>query len=113
LVLRFFLVLISLFFLLSCTDSAEKDISSTTKEQSEGKSLFDKNCAICHGKKGDAQIGGAKNLTMSTISVEETKQIISKGKGSMAGYGSFLNESQIDLLVVYIATLKKQDEATK
>ena len=78
--------------------------------------LFEKKCATCHGKDGEAKtmkakFNHARNLTdaqwQSEVSDERLFNSISNGKGKMPAWGKKLSEAQINSLVVYVRTLKK------
>lgn len=83
--------------------------SSTTQKpgtKPDGKALYTKNCKLCHGDDGKKGTSGAKDLTVSAMSDAEKKEIISKGKGSMAAFSKLMSEQEIDMVVAYINTLK-------
>ena len=72
-----------------------------------GAELYKINCESCHGETGNAGVSGAKDLSISTLSVADKKVIVSKGKGNMTAYDGILNASEINSVVEYIETLKK------
>ncbi|SFC69365.1 Cytochrome c, mono-and diheme variants [Flexibacter flexilis DSM 6793] len=69
--------------------------------------IYTAQCVRCHGESGDAGQFGAKNLKESTLSREETAQIILNGKGAMPGFNGAISPEKANELADYIATLKK------
>lgn len=72
----------------------------------KGKLIYQSNCTNCHGASGNAMLAGAKDLTVSTLSPDETKDVIKNGRGSMQAYPT-LSDDELSGLVEYIAVLKK------
>ena len=70
-------------------------------------SLYQNNCAKCHGDDGKMGLAGAKDLSVSVLSDEETKAIIKNGKNAMSGYGKSLSDAEISALAEYVKTLRK------
>lgn len=70
----------------------------------DAKSMYSDNCASCHGETGDAGIGGAKDLTISTLSKEEAYEIITNGTGNgMMAYKNIIkSEAERKALAEYI-----------
>jgi len=78
--------------------------------------LFDKNCATCHGKDGQAKtfkakFNHARDLTnakwQAEVSDERIFNSISNGKGKMPAWGKKFSEGEINALVAYVRKLKK------
>jgi mono/diheme cytochrome c family protein len=91
----------------------EKDMA---QKDGDASVLFEKKCATCHGKDGQAQTFKAKfdharNLTdakwQSEVSDERLFNSISNGKGKMPAWGKKFSEAQINSLVAYVRKLKK------
>lgn len=91
--------------LLSCSESAT---DKTTKEVS-GEKLYNKYCVVCHGDDGSANIGGAKDLSKTTLSVEEMKDIIKNGSENklMRAFKDDLNEEELNVIIEHLKTFKK------
>ncbi|MEO6301824.1 MAG: cytochrome c, partial [Bacteroidia bacterium] len=49
----------------------------------DGKSLYQANCALCHGSDGKLGAAGAKDLAASVMDIAGIKDIILHGKGAM------------------------------
>ncbi|HWB63460.1 MAG TPA: cytochrome c [Chitinophagales bacterium] len=72
-----------------------------------GKLVFEQsNCATCHGADGKAGLNGAKDLSVTMLSMDQQKEIIKNGKNAMPG-NSNLTDEQLNDLVQYIGTLRK------
>lgn len=72
----------------------------------EGEMVFNANCAMCHGRKGDLGLSGAKNLTVSLLSRDEVVAVVTNGKGAMMPYGKTLTEKQILAVAEHVLTLR-------
>ncbi|MFY0654354.1 MAG: cytochrome c [Cyclobacteriaceae bacterium] len=82
----------------------------------EGKKMFTKMCAICHGAKGkgDGVAGAALNpkpTNLTTAKVQDQKDgelfwKITEGRSPMASYKTILTEDQRWQLVSYMRTFK-------
>ncbi len=71
----------------------------------DGQALYEANCKLCHGDNGKLGMAGAKDLSASTMSTAEMKEIILKGKGTMPA--AQVNEGQADAIAAYVeGTLK-------
>lgn len=88
----------------------------TEKNDVDAAVLFEKKCATCHGKDGQAKtfkakFNHARNLTdakwQTGVSNERLFNSISNGKGKMPAWGKKFSEAQINSLVAYVRTLKR------
>lgn len=73
-----------------------------------GEVIFKQVCAACHGQDGKLGVGGAKDLTLSTLNHGEVLQIISKGKGLMQSYEGMLSEQEIEAVANYSESLRSK-----
>lgn len=89
--------------ILACADKKTNGNANDDK----GRKLYKQNCVICHGSDGKLGINGSKDLTISTLNLEERKTIISNGKGAMVGLKSILSPEEIDAVAQYTFKLKK------
>ncbi|HEU5400823.1 MAG TPA: cytochrome c [Terriglobales bacterium] len=86
--------------------------------QSDSKTLFVRNCSLCHGNDGRAQTSMGKalkaaDLTTSAVQSKSDAELykqIANGKGKMAGYENILGKKGVEDMVKYVRTLapKKQ-----
>lgn len=90
----------------------------TASAQSDSKTLYIRNCSLCHGTDGHAQTSMGKalkaaDLTSPAVQSKTDAQLytqIAKGKGKMAGYENILGKKGVEDMVKYVRTLapKKQ-----
>jgi len=71
-----------------------------------GKKIYKQNCMLCHGADGKLGANGSKDLTQSTMSLADRKEIIKNGKGKMVGLGSLLDDKQIEEVAQFTYNLK-------
>ena len=77
----------------------------------DGKPLFERKCAMCHGKDGVAKpmAKGSGNFNdpkwQGANPAETIEKVISGGKEKMKGYKDQLTPEQIRALAAYIKTL--------
>jgi mono/diheme cytochrome c family protein len=74
----------------------------------QAKTLFVRKCATCHGTEGNLEIGGAKNLWYSTLSLEEITAQITYGKGNMPPFGEVLSQKEIAAIAEHTFGLRKK-----
>ena len=71
-----------------------------------GKALFSKNCAVCHGANGRLGLNGAYDLTKSNLNEFGRTYLVTKGMGKMPAFGKTLTPAQVQQVVAYSLTLK-------
>ena len=80
--------------------------------ESDGKALYDKKCALCHGKDGVAKkmAKGSANLNdpewQKTATLESLQKEIVEGKGKMPKFQEKLSPEEIKLIAEYVKTLQ-------
>lgn len=90
--------------LLACGSTSLDDADAAPP--SEGEMVFNTNCAMCHGRKGDLGMSGAKNLVTSTLKRDEVIAMVTNGKGAMMPYGKTLSKKQIEAVADHVLTLR-------
>ena len=68
----------------------------------DGKAIFEKQCARCHGKDGTKGSFGAKNLQQSVLEDNAIMLLIQNGKKVMPPYKKKLNSDEIKSVTDYI-----------
>lgn len=81
--------------------------SATMSAEGKGAELFNANCALCHGRKGDLGMNGAKDLGLSSLTRVEMIAMVTNGKGAMMPYKNVLTPKQIEAVVDHVRTLRK------
>jgi len=89
------------------TKPAKKDKKAAAAKAVDGKKIFKINCVLCHGADGKLGINGSKDLTKSTISLDEAITQITKGKGLMAAYEPILSKEEIKAVAEYTVSLRE------
>ncbi len=90
--------------LLACCSATMEDADAPPP--TEGEMVYNTNCAMCHGRKGDLGMSGAKNLVASLLSRDEVTAIVINGKGGMMPYGTTLTKKQIEAVTDHVLTLR-------
>ncbi len=93
--------------LLAC-GSASPTNDRMEADRSFGRSLFNLNCALCHGRDGKLGLNGAKDLTVSMLTKEEMIATVEQGRGAMMPYRDILTSKEIDAVVTYVRSLQKK-----
>src|SRR4030095_1755157 len=100
-------ILISCFFMLLIIACAGKEKeASGVPSVAEGEKVYKKNCIICDGADGKLGNNGAKDITVSKLTLEERESQIKKGKNTMTPFEGVLSETQIKSVAAYTMTLK-------
>jgi len=89
---------------------AKKLISSTDKDlvkAVDAKKVFKNYCAICHGRKGNMQINGSKDLSKTSTSVAQRVAQIYFGRGTMTPFKGIIKDEEVIAVAQYIDELKK------
>jgi len=84
-------------------------------DDAAGKSIFNRNCAICHGPNGDGNSPIGKTLNIpdfhsaraQKMTDAEIKAIVTNGKNKMPAFRDKLTGTQIDQVVDYVRHLAK------
>jgi len=66
------------------------------------KLIFEDQCSNCHGMDGRGVLSGAKDLTESTLPIQEKIEIIKSGKNAMIPYEKKLSAQQIKYIAEYV-----------
>jgi len=104
-VLRKYSLLFLIFFgLFSCTENKveENNSNNSNTTESYSKQLYTLNCASCHGKDGKLGVAGAKDLSQTSLSYDEKKNVILKGQNGMPSFESRLEKEDVDSIIQYI-----------
>lgn len=73
----------------------------------DGKKIYKQNCVLCHGADGKLGVNNSKDLSLSTMTLDERKAIIKNGKGQMIGLGALLDAAEIQAVAEFTMKLKK------
>lgn len=98
--LRLLAVLAMLSNVFSFAQNANPNSASLTSN-----SVYEKNCAKCHGKTAEGRHFGGPSLVSDKVaneSVDDLRAIITHGKGRMPHFDTKLSSGDIDALVLQI-----------
>lgn len=105
------------FFCAAC-GSAEEQINrraataqtagSSTAAIPDGMAIFRQYCVVCHGADGKLALNGAKDLTVSTLTLEERVNTITNGKKLMTPFNEVLTQEEIKAVAEYTQKLVAQ-----
>lgn len=74
-----------------------------------GKPLYLKHCASCHGERGESKMLGVPNFSRGEIIISSTDPMlvnsIKQGKGVMPGYQGLIKDADILDIIAYMRTL--------
>ena len=92
---------------------------ATGRDLEEAGRLFNINCAICHGAKGESngplaeKVGGVKNIITASPKFSDGPLffVMTYGQNNMGSYASQLSREQRWRIVQYIRTLEPKTEA--
>ena len=88
----------------ACTES-----QAVGGSENPGKDLYENRCAECHGIKGDGQLAGSADLTVSKLNESELRTIIENGKNGMPPFKLIINtDSLMQQTMEYVISLRKQ-----
>ncbi len=94
---------LALCFLGACADDGSNKNEALSNV---GKTVYMQQCMACHGVQGNAQLGGAANLTQTVLPLSEVENIVKNGKGVMVPYKNILSEAQIQAVSIYVMGLR-------
>lgn len=90
----------------SCTQQT-KSAESSEKKEINGGDIYNHYCVSCHGKDGKMGVSGAKDLSISPLTLEEKISVISYGRGGMMPYKDLMSKEEIEAVAQFIKKLKK------
>lgn len=71
----------------------------------DGQAIFRQYCVVCHGADGKLALNGAKDLTVSVLTLEERVNIVANGKKLMTPFNEILSPEEIKAVAEYTQTL--------
>ena len=81
--------------------------SESSRSPKSGREVFRTYCVVCHGAKGNLGMNGAKDLTNSSLTLQERIHIITNGRKTMQSFEKTLTKEEIAKVAVYTMTLKE------
>ena len=108
--IRHLIIVCGLWFVVSCggNESAEPANDETIDPIEAGKAIYISNCKLCHGDDGTLGSSGSANLKISVLQTQDLTNVITYGKGNMAGFKGLIEPDDIKNVVAYIETLRQK-----
>lgn len=86
---------------------AGKEKTATSPDDvAAGEQIYKKYCILCHGADGKLGINGAKDITISPLTLEERVALINTGKNLMTPFEGILTPDQMKAVASYTMNLK-------
>ena len=82
------------------------DVAMNAPAPTVGEQLFNTHCTLCHGRKGNLGMNGAKDLVKSTLKREEMIAVVSNGRNTMMPYKNAMKPKEIEAVVEYALSLR-------
>ena len=78
----------------------------TSVTKPNGPAIFRQNCVVCHGNDGKLGLNGAKDLSQSTLSLQERILVITHGRNAMAPWEGLLSAAEIEAVADFTRQFK-------
>lgn len=95
---------------IACGSKEQTKPSSAESGQTasiDGKTIYQRECVLCHGEAGDKGVAGSANLTQSVLLLDERVYVITHGRGIMQPFKNKLTPGEIEAVARYTQELKK------
>jgi cytochrome c6 len=89
------------------TPAPEATAPAAAPVNAEGKKTFETYCILCHGADGKLGLNGSKDLSISTLSIEEKINQVTNGKNTMTPFKDILTADEIKAVAEYTLSLKQ------
>lgn len=83
-------------------DDADIEARVAAADLAVGAEVYGDICAACHGPEGQGGIGAELTGVAERISVTETHQVVTDGRGRMPAWGNRLDADEVDAVVAYV-----------
>ncbi len=105
---RYFVIYLMSLMAVSCGDVSTNSaqVSNEDDMANYGRNIYDTQCILCHGEKGNAKIAQAADLSISKLDETAVGDRIYHGKGTMPAYKDKLGEPEINALTKYVISLR-------
>lgn len=105
---QFFVFIGIALFIVACGGSGTPPEGGNSNSEkslvSKGEKIFKSNCITCHGIDGRLQLNGAKELPLSTLTLDERIAVITNGRKLMTPFKGILSEKKIKAVAEYTMT---------
>ncbi len=94
--------------IIACGNDTTESTPVVFDEFKYGAKVFQKNCVLCHGIDGKLQFNGAKDITKSTLTLDERILLVTNGRKTMTAFKGILSEKKIKAVAAYTMKMKKE-----
>ncbi|MGB0368496.1 MAG: c-type cytochrome [Flavobacteriales bacterium] len=91
--------------LLSCGN-----VSSQSKENELGLQTYNTYCVACHGANGKLKLNDASDLELSTMTLEERIENVTKGGSMMPAFAEVISKEEIEAVAKYIEEFRTESK---
>jgi mono/diheme cytochrome c family protein len=85
----------------SDSDSDSGSGEGESADSADGEEIYQERCASCHGGDGSGASGPSLEGVAERLSLDEHREIVERGKGSMPSWDDTLSPEEIDAVVDY------------
>lgn len=89
----------------SADDQINRRAAAAAITTPDGAAIFRQYCVTCHGADGKLGLNGAKDLTVSILTIEERINVITYGKKVMTPFNEVLTPEEIKAVAEYTQKL--------
>ncbi len=95
--------------LIACDSGSDHVAQRPAGSSTDGAAIYKSQCTLCHGEDGRLGIGGARDLTASTLTKEEMIAVITHGRGTMMPFNMLLSKDEIETVADHVLNLGKSE----
>jgi mono/diheme cytochrome c family protein len=78
------------------------NMSSQSANNELGKQTYKTYCVACHGANGKLKLNDASDLALSTMTLEERIENVTKGGSMMPAFAEVISKEEIEAVAAYI-----------
>lgn len=86
------------------------NVNSQDSEDSVGKQVYTTYCVACHGVKGKLKLNEASDLALSTMTLEERIENVTKGGSMMPAFEEVISEEEIEAVAAYVEEFRTESK---
>ena len=99
------LILVCCVALFSC-----EHVSSQSAENKIGEQTYKTYCVACHGANGKLKLNEASDLALSTMTLEERIENVTKGGSMMPAFEEVISKEEIEAVATYIQEFRTESK---
>ena len=83
--------------------AAAPQVSASAEQLAMGRTLYQQNCAACHGPRGQGVAGSNAPPLTAALGLEEIRNMVARGSSEMPGLAAVLTSEQIDAVSRHVS----------